>query len=288
MNKDVRIQASLPSHPKTKKLVRALGPGGGWFLVRLFLWVAVNRPDGDLNGLSDDDLELAIDWPNEPGAFIAHLAGVGFVDGGECTRRIHDWEEHNPWAAGAADRAHASRYAALCKRYGSEEATRRMQDRATRREAPSDSHAECTRAECEPHAPLPSPSPLPSPEEESPDGDLSTTTVVADRRPAQRDRCPQQDIVDLYHDVLPELRQVRDWTAQRQKLLRGRWREDKKRQDLDWWRELFAYVRSCDFLMGRSPGRNGEAPFEADLEWIVRPRNLVKIIEGKYENRAVA
>jgi hypothetical protein len=66
--------------------------------------------------------------------------------------------------------------------------------------------------------------------------------------------------------------------------LRARWRENSDRQSLEWWRDYFAYVRECDFLMGRKNGRGGE-PFECDLEWLIKPRNLVKVIEGKYENR---
>lgn len=80
------------------------------------------------------------------------------------------------------------------------------------------------------------------------------------------------------------LPRVRDWTPQRQALLRNAWKRDKARQTLDWWRELFGYIAQSDFLTGKVD-RAGGVPFEADLEWIVRPKNLPKIIEGKYENR---
>jgi Sec-independent protein translocase protein TatA len=123
----------------------------------------------------------------------------------------------------------------------------------------------------------------------SPKGDSSTTNVVvASSKQKDLVQCPHEDIIALYHEALPELRRVSKWTPQRQKTLRARWREDKTHQSLDWWRSLFGYVRQSDFLMGRIPGRNGQSPFEADLEWIVRPQNLVKIIEGAYENRGVA
>ena len=63
--------------------------------------------------------------------------------------------------------------------------------------------------------------------------------------------------------------------------LRARWREDKKRQSLAWWEKLFVFIAKSDFLTGRSCSQ-GKRPFEIDLEWIVSPANLVKIIEGKY------
>lgn len=48
MATDARIAVGLPTHPKTKKLLRRLGPAGGWGLVCLIVWVAANRSDGDL------------------------------------------------------------------------------------------------------------------------------------------------------------------------------------------------------------------------------------------------
>lgn len=94
--------------------------------------------------------------------------------------------------------------------------------------------------------------------------------------------CPQQPIVDVYHEVLPELPQVRVWSEKRQKMLRQRWREDPKRQSLDWWRKLFEWIRESDFLMGKVPPAPGRKQFIADLEWIITQSNFIKIIEGKY------
>jgi hypothetical protein len=110
-------------------------------------------------------------------------------------------------------------------------------------------------------------------------------SVVASR-PATP-TCPHSEIVNLYHEQLPSLTQVREWTSARQTLLRKRWSEDPERQKLDWWRSFFDFVGKSDFLMGRSSSRNG-APFECDLEWLIRPTNFVKVLEGKYENRGAA
>jgi len=93
--------------------------------------------------------------------------------------------------------------------------------------------------------------------------------------------CPHQKIIDLYHEVLPMCPRIRDWTAARATQLRARWNEDKKRQNLEYWRGLFEYILSCNFLIGNS----GNKPFFADLEWITKSKNFVKIREGKYEDR---
>lgn len=98
--------------------------------------------------------------------------------------------------------------------------------------------------------------------------------------------CPHQKIVALYAECLPELRQVREWTAARQKLLAARWKERAERQSLDWWRDYFLKVKASDFLMGRCPPRkDGSPPWMADLEWLIRPSNMPKVLEGKYDNR---
>lgn len=110
----------------------------------------------------------------------------------------------------------------------------------------------------------------------SPDGESSAG------KPANPP-CPQQEIVALYHETLPELRQVREWNATRQKLLASRWRESKDRQSLEWWGKYFGYVRKSRFLMGQTTGRDGRG-FDCDLEWLIRPTNFAKVIEGKYED----
>ena len=160
---DARISVGLPGHPKTKKLMRRLGAAGPLGCIYLFIWAASNRSDGDLSGMTDEDIELAVDWAGDEGAFVASMVEVGFLDGEECGRKIHDWAEHNPWAAGTADRAESSRWAALCKRYGREGAADRMPEYAARMRPACDADATRTKPQCESDAPSPSPSPSPLP-----------------------------------------------------------------------------------------------------------------------------
>ena len=109
---DARISTGLPSHPKTRKLIRRLGPASGWSLVCLFLWTASNRHDGDLSGLSGEDIELAADWSGDPGVFLAALCEVRFLDGQDGSYTVHDWATHNPWAAAYGKRKDAAVHAA--------------------------------------------------------------------------------------------------------------------------------------------------------------------------------
>lgn len=101
------------------------------------------------------------------------------------------------------------------------------------------------------------------------------------------DHCPHQAIIDLYHQTLPTGRQVKIWNNGRKAKLRARWKEDPKRQSLEWWGKFFAYIDQSDFLAGRVASA-GRQPFELDLEWIVSPTNFVKIVEGKYHREVAA
>ena len=180
---DARIATGLSSHPKTKKLIRALGQGGAWNLICLITWAAANRSDGDLSGMTVEDIELAADWLGDEGAFVGELVRVRFLDQDGENYSLHDWADHNPWAAGADARSEKARWAALCKQHGRPEAARLMPDYAKRigYECKTVPNAQLDNASGLPlavpdtasstqladsgSAPSPSPSPSPSPEE---------------------------------------------------------------------------------------------------------------------------
>ena len=118
--------------------------------------------------------------------------------------------------------------------------------------------------------------------------DLSPSSQPADANGVQtsqpKDECPHRDVIALFHEVLPSVRRVRDWTPARAQLLRTRWREDAKRQNLDWWRKFFTYVGQSDFLMGRTHSQVRK-PFELGLEWLLKAENFAKVREGAYHEQ---
>jgi hypothetical protein len=113
------------------------------------------------------------------------------------------------------------------------------------------------------------------------DTDTENISTLKSTRPQKADvpPCPHQEIIKLYHEILPELCKVKTWDANRQRMLKGRWRGDKKRQDLEWWKKFFMFVHNSPFLMG------DKKDFQADLEWLIRPQNFAKVIEGKYNRK---
>lgn len=96
--------------------------------------------------------------------------------------------------------------------------------------------------------------------------------------------CPYQQIVELYHEILPMCPRVKEMTSARKAHLRARWVGARERQNLEWWRRFFGYVAKSDFLTGNAPGYNGRKPFQANLSWLVKQENFTKIREGNYED----
>lgn len=254
MSVDARISTALPSHPKTKKLARRLGPAGPLACIYLFLWAAANRPDGDLSGMSDEDIELAVDWSGDEGAFVAAMIDVGFIDEDEGARKIHDWAEHNPWAAGSTARSEKARWAALCKKYGRQEAGRMMPEYAERMNYACDEDATST-PESATSTPLarsssaPSPSPSPSPKQDQDQEPL--------RSPPSGSRLPA------------------DWT------LPDTWRQwaSDKRPDLDVQAEADGFA---DYWHGVAGAKARKADWQAT--W----RNWIRNASGRPKPRLVA
>lgn len=102
------------------------------------------------------------------------------------------------------------------------------------------------------------------------------------RQSAKVEACPHQAIVDLYHEILPELPSVALLNKTRKQHLQARWREHAAHRDLGFWREYFESVKASAFLMGKVPGRNGGKPFRATFDWLIAPSNFVKVVEGNY------
>lgn len=96
----IEAHQSLENHPKTKKAAKLLGVSKFEMIGRLFTlwwWAADYAQDGDLTKFSPDDIELAVEWEGERGAFVQSLLDCGFGGGAGFLERdgdrlsIHDW-----------------------------------------------------------------------------------------------------------------------------------------------------------------------------------------------------
>jgi hypothetical protein len=77
---------------------------------------------------------------------------------------------------------------------------------------------------------------------------------------------------------------VRDMTTVRQRKLRAllpKLQEHYGQDPPTSWRMYCEYIQASDVLGGR------KSDWKAQLDWVLEPRNVTKILEGNYENRAI-
>ena len=112
---------------------------------------------------------------------------------------------------------------------------------------------------------------------------LSASADVSKPLTKQPEKCPHQEIIALWHELMPELTSVKTWNEKRAKMLKARWNgkdmEGNKFNNLKFWRKYFEYIRESDWLMGKTG-----SGWSATLEWVITESNFNKIIEGTYHN----
>lgn len=106
MNTDIRVATTFRGHRKRRKLDLRLGTASAGFIVDLWIGAAESRPDGVLAGWDESDIALEAGWTGDPGEFVRALVETGWLDHQEDgAYALHDWIEHNGYAAAAADRS---------------------------------------------------------------------------------------------------------------------------------------------------------------------------------------
>ena len=89
----VRLYQNFHKHKKTMALRRAIRTVEP--IQCLWLWAAENAPDGNLDGMTYDEIEDAADWHGKRGRAIMAMIEAGFIDvnpdGGGMS--LHNWEE---------------------------------------------------------------------------------------------------------------------------------------------------------------------------------------------------
>lgn len=86
-----------------------------------------------------------------------------------------------------------------------------------------------------------------------------------------------ESIVSLFNSICKGLPSIRDLTDRRKKAIRD---AEQKVEEYGGWEKLFKAVQHSDFLTGR----NG-AWTNCGFDWIIKPANVTKIMEGNYRNK---
>ena len=248
-------------HPKLFDLGARLGcsrPCAIGHLELLWRFTAKHAPRGDVGRYPDGAIARACDWAGDPAAFVGSLVGAGWLDQVDEHRLVvHDWADHvERWVLAKLAK---SGQTILATPYIGGSAGGSVVDTAEATTEPSPSQAKPSVAKV---------------------GDTGASAPLG---------CPHDQIVALYHDLMPANPRVRHWTDARKRMLQRCWREDPKRRSLEWWRKFFEFTAESEFLTGRSkPGPGRDAPFLPSLEWMLKPANFVKILERNYHREVGA
>lgn len=118
---------------------------------------------------------------------------------------------------------------------------------------------------------------------EEPNGSLS---------PAKLPTCPTQAVIDLYHQVLPNLPKVRLINPTRTKAIASLWkfvlttntpeglpRATSAAEAMGWIRQYFERASANDFLMGRGQKSGEHAGWECDIDFLMSQKGMKHVIE---------
>ncbi|MDY0274776.1 MAG: hypothetical protein RBR42_04960 [Desulfomicrobium sp.] len=117
MNSDIRLKVSFSNHRKRKKLQRLLGAEGVLAFIDLMLAAAAHRPNGVFTGYDLEDIAIDAQWDGDAKEFVDTLLAVGLLNETEQGLAIHDWIDHNAYAADAEIRSGEGRFGNLKKYY---------------------------------------------------------------------------------------------------------------------------------------------------------------------------
>lgn len=100
--------------------------------------------------------------------------------------------------------------------------------------------------------------------------------------------CPYDDLIFMFNRDCKSLPRVKVRTPARDKAIASLWKQiqsmeghDGTEATLQYFADFFYRVERSDFLCGRG---NSPRPFVACWDWITKPANFTKIIEGNYDN----
>ena len=98
--------------------------------------------------------------------------------------------------------------------------------------------------------------------------------------PSHLPPCPFKKIMELYRQICVSYPRIEDIEGERKKAVAARWR---KYGDISVFERVFRIAQASSFMKGEN-GRD----WHADFDWMMRPSNIVKILEHKYDDKPTA
>ena len=98
---------------------------------------------------------------------------------------------------------------------------------------------------------------------------------IDDYTPPKPERTDYQGVLDAYHECCPSFPAVIKLTEIRKRAIKARLKD----YGLEEIKRAFSLAGQSDFLKGSSG-------WQASFDWLMKPANMTKVLEGNYTNRA--
>lgn len=238
-------------------------------LTLLFDFTAAYAPQGDIGKHRDGAIARACDWMGCPVEFITALVESGWIDRDGVYRLIvHDWSEHcENWV-----KAKLLKMELGFAVSSTPESALKSTSVATG--VPTEMASQSVLKSTPERSPSRDPDPDPDP-----NPDLANPSLA---QPSTTETPPEAtDVAEVCGGILKAwnlaMEQDCKLTDKRLKALKQRLKDPFWAEH---WREAIVKATESDFCNGL-----GDKGWKADFEWFVRPDSVVKLVEGKYENR---
>jgi len=280
----IQLHQTLPKNKKTMKLKRFLKiktPQAIGHLCMLWLWAIDNSNEGDLSEFESSDISEVCEWTKNPDDFISALIESGFLTP---DLKINNWEEYIGKLLSLRE----------TKKEQAKERQKRYRDKqkntsdgdsennTMRNVHVTQSNANVTHNNSVSNAPIDKSrvdkSRVDKSRVEYNEGDNARDDNENDvsRQAEPAPPSPYNEIMNTYNSICTSYPKIITVNSNRRTTLKNL----IKAYSLEKIQEVFAKAEKSNFIKGEN-----ERQWQATFDWIIKPANFIKILEGNYDNK---
>ena len=274
----VAVDIDLAQNPKTKNLARKLGMSIHEImghLIQFWGWGMKYAQDGNISDFEAEDIADAAGWEGNPEEFLNAMidcgrgSKCGFIEKTEKGMFIHDWDEYG----GILEKKREQNRQRQANFRKKKNVTLRSENNNAGESAEITLYSTAQHNTAQ-HSTV---------QHSTVTTQHSTATAENNTTPPPAPAAADADadaekISELWNEILTPLGfpRILKNTPAREKSLKARVKTSSERKNLDWWQKLFERIAQSDFLRSKN---------WFTLDWLLNENNLVKLLEGKYDNR---
>ena len=109
------------------------------------------------------------------------------------------------------------------------------------------------------------------------EGNANQEPLTINHKPVTINQIPYKGIKDAYNEILFDRPKIEIFSDARKRKLKSLWDSNEKFQNIEFWTDIFGYIRESDFLMGKTNNYPG-----CNFDFILQQSSFIKIYEGFY------